>query len=158
MLEVVRVDLTVGEGEVRHDVVVEDLDLELIAQGLELTLDGLEDLGMRGAGSADDYLLKLAGGSLCGISGGGVTGGSFALGGVGGVGGGGAAGGEAEHKRGTQQDGKQLFHFSFSPSKYFYLMRRSLSLEPSVPALWKNCTTTTMTAHMVSMTAVLYRE
>ena len=101
MLEVVRVDLAVGEGEVRHDIVVENFDIELITQGLELAADSLKDLGMRGAGSADDYLLKLAGGSL-----GGVGGGGFALGGSGGVGGGGAAGGEAEHKRGTQQDGK----------------------------------------------------
>ena len=48
-----------------------------------------------------------------------------------------------------------FFIFIFSFSKFGYLMRRSLSLAPSVPALWKHCTTTTMTAHMVSMTAVL---
>ena len=65
VLEVVRVELAVGEGEVRHDVVVEDLDLKLIAQGLKLTLDGLKDLGVGRAGRADDELFEL-GGSLAG--------------------------------------------------------------------------------------------
>lgn len=151
MLEVVRVDLAVGEGEVGQYVVVEDGDLELIAQSFELAADGLEYLGVRGAGGAYHELLELRGRGVGGLDC--IGRGGIGRGGVGGVGSGGAAGGEAEHERGAQQDGKQLFHFHFLLHFMIYFSLLSLSLTEVLPRVSMSWTTTTMTAHMVSITA-----
>ena len=55
MLEVVRVQAPVIERLVGQDVVGELDYLELIAESLDFTADGLEDFGVRGYGSADGY-------------------------------------------------------------------------------------------------------
>ena len=148
VLEVVRVDLAVGKGEVGQDVVVENGDLELIAQGLELTADGLEDLGVRGAGGADNELLELSRRGIGGRAGAGSVAGA-SVGSEAAVPQAARPSTSAAHSR--MESSFFIFIFSFKFKIYFSLL--SLTLTEALPRVSMSWTTTTMTAHMVSMTA-----
>ena len=115
VLEVVGVKRAVSQRLIRQDVIVIDNDLQIIALSGQRVLDLLEDLGVRRGGGADLDDFQLAGsggivGSSCIRSG---FGGGIGRG-VGGLALGGAAGQSGNDQKGSQYNGKNLFHDKIS--------------------------------------------